>query len=108
MQHLQTIAEASRALDVSARILSFPGMTAMQREAASRARRNAYRVIATTIEELIEVLDRAAGDPDLEAVGAEDDFCEHGTVWAFGPGCVVSDPDSAVDDSACDQEQEGY
>ena len=52
--------------------------------------------IEAEIERLIELLDLADGDPDLEdATGMEDDFSLTAYALAFtegrGPGCVVSD-----------------
>ena len=58
----------------------------------------------------LELLDVVGGDPDAEPNGdegdgprGEDDFCEH---FAGGPGCPLSDPDTAVDDQPCDPEAE--
>lgn len=55
------------------------------------------------VHTLIERMDEADGDPDIEANGdeldginSEDDF------WLFGsdgtPGCIISDPDLGADD----------
>jgi hypothetical protein len=68
--------------------------------------------LAGFIEVAIGLLDLAEGDPDIELNGdesdgslGEDDFCSHNLGFA-GPGCPVSDPDLAVDDDACDADQE--
>jgi hypothetical protein len=57
--------------------------------------------IETQIELLIELLDRLDGDTDLESVGLEDDF--EIPRWqllaaAAGPGCLISDSDTGLDD----------
>ncbi len=63
--------------------------------------------LAGFIEVAIGLLDGADGDPDVELNGdetdgnaSEDDFMYHG---GSGPGCLIADPDAAVDDSACDE-----
>lgn len=63
------------------------------------------------VEVAIGLMDLADGNPDLEpnddeldgSMG-EDDFCDHNLVFA-GPGCPISDPDTAVDDEG---EREEY
>jgi hypothetical protein len=58
-------------------------------------RQHATRELGETIEALIEVLDRIAGDPDYEETDAEDSFAlpERARQFAAGlPGCVVGDP----------------
>lgn len=69
-------------------------------------------VIASAVEVLVNLLDVLDGDPDVEANGdeldgngAEDDFCEHNTPLSLqGPGCPIADPDTAIDDSGCDED----
>jgi len=63
--------------------------------------------VRNTIQRAIDALDDIDGDPDLEPNGdeldgslGEDDFCLHNALP--GPGCPISDPDSAVDDRPCD------
>lgn len=58
--------------------------------------------------DLLDLLDLADGDPDVEPNGdeldgqpAEDEFMDHG--HGDGPGCSVADPDLAVDDGPCDE-----
>lgn len=43
-------------------------------------------------------------DPDLEEVDAEDSFVlsSQAASYISGPGCLIADPDAAVDDSNCD------
>ena len=62
--------------------------------------------LAAAIEAMIALYDAALPDPDLEPDGDEldgnnneDDFMYHG---GNGPGCLIADPDAAVDDSYCD------
>lgn len=65
---------------------------------------------AQVAQTLIDRLDEFDGDPDLEdATDAEDDHAISalGVQYAErGPGCTISDPDSAVDDQACDPESD--
>ena len=65
--------------------------------------------LAMAIETLIAVLDAIDGDPGIELNGdeqdgnsSEDDWMHHGH---RGPGCPISDPDSAVDDTYCDDRE---
>ena len=80
------------------------------------AMQNLTAQIAAT---LLDKLDDIDGDPDVELNGDETDSsqCEDdhpliGTgalrpgIWGGGPGCSISDPDSAVDDSPCDADTE--
>ena len=57
----------------------------------------------------IDLLDLADGNADLEGNGdeqdgsrAEDEPCAVFAVMSNGPGCLISDDDSAVDDWPCD------
>lgn len=78
--------------------------------AAKLLNRHSRHEIAEAITVLIDVLDLLGGDPDVElngdeldGSGAEDDFCNHNTPLSLqGPGCLVADPDMAVDDQGCD------
>ncbi|MBA3667949.1 MAG: hypothetical protein H0W65_09530 [Sphingomonas sp.] len=65
------------------------------------------RTIETLAEFFVGALDCSQADADLEhngdeldGTGGEDDFVDHPN--HFGPGCPISDPDAAVDDSPCD------
>jgi hypothetical protein len=58
------------------------------------ARRDA---LEDMIEQLIETLDAADGDTDLEDTGAEDDFGDY-SLHGDGPGCIFADSDQGVDD----------
>tara|TARA_R100000501_G_scaffold4652_1_gene9909 strand:+ start:2045 stop:2533 length:489 start_codon:yes stop_codon:yes gene_type:complete len=58
------------------------------------ARRDA---LEDMIEQLIETLDAADGDTDLEDTGAEDDFGDY-SLHGDGPGCICADSDQGVDD----------
>jgi hypothetical protein len=59
-------------------------------------------ILSRLTARMIERLDEIDGDPDEEATPAEDDFTDH-RKFADGPGCIVSDPDAAVDDRPCDE-----
>ena len=58
--------------------------------------------IVSAVEVLVNLLDVFDGDPDNEATDAEDDFGDYASLLSTGPGCKISDPDAAVDDSDCD------
>jgi len=74
------------------------------------------RALEGFISVAIDLLDLADGDADLEesgdeqdGIGAEDEPCAAFELMGNGPGCLISDDDSAVDDRACDdinQDQE--
>ncbi len=66
--------------------------------------------LVCVINSCIDALDILAGDPDLElnrdeadGNNAEDDFGDRGDNGVSGPGCPISDGDSAVDDGPCDE-----
>lgn len=71
--------------------------------------------LESVVELMIERLDAIDGDPDLEPNGdeldgncSEDDDCPHNVpIHLHGPGCPISDPDLACDDSAIDAADEG-
>ena len=57
----------------------------------------------------LDLMDLDDGDPDLEVNGdeldgtnAEDEVGNNHFNYGLGPGCPISDPDSAVDDRPCD------
>lgn len=56
----------------------------------------------------IDLLDLADGDPDSEnATDAEDEgITPAALAFTDGPGCMVSDPDYAVDDHPCDNDDD--
>lgn len=72
----------------------------------SAIRRLSRDALADLCEQLIDRLDRIDGDSDLEETDAEDSFAlsrraqRHG----HGAGCIIADPDEAVDDKGCDQD----
>ena len=99
--------DARRVLSISNRLEALPVLEANDREVLRAARQTAWDIVAKVAEELIAVLDAAAGDPDIEPNGdeddgnkTEDDFLYHG---GDGPGCPLADPDMAVDDRPCDE-----
>lgn len=56
-------------------------------------------VLERLAQQIIDHLDDADGDTDVEANGdeldgdgAEDDFMEHGENWKQEPGCPIADP----------------
>jgi hypothetical protein len=74
--------------------------------------------LAAFIAVAIDLLDTLDGDADLEPGGddeltgdeqygdfSEDDAAPRFALIEAGPGCVISDPDSAVDDVGCDGEE---
>ncbi|MDT7527991.1 hypothetical protein OVY29_04875 [Sphingopyxis sp. SE2] len=84
-----------------------PPPAAVMRMLASHSREQ----LEGFIEVALSLLDLADGDPDIEpngdeedGTGAEDEQGAH-TCDASGPGCAVSDPDSAVDDLGCDPDE---
>lgn len=67
--------------------------------------------LAAVTERLIDYLDQQDGDSDFEPNGdeldgslGEDDFFPHSANWLGEPGCPISDPDAAVDDTGCDED----
>lgn len=71
-------------------------------------------IVAALVDFLIAAIDIAEPDPDDELTGDESDTnnAEDELLTALaaefnsGPGCDIGDPDSAVDDRACDPEAE--
>lgn len=69
--------------------------------------------LESVVELLIDRLDTVDGDPDMEHAGdeldgngSEDDDCHHNMpIHLHGPGCPISDPDLACDDSPIDVEE---
>jgi len=58
-------------------------------------------LVESIIEELVETLDAADGDTDLEEIDVEDSFVLSDIAHGFaadGPGCIASDPDCGVED----------
>jgi hypothetical protein len=67
------------------------------------------QALASFITVAIELLDVVDGDSDTEPNGdeqdgqpSEDEFMIHSLAAGGGPGCLIADPDKAVDDDACD------
>jgi len=67
------------------------------------------------IEVALDLADAMDGDPDIEdATDAEDEgLTVDALAYANGPGCIVTDPDYAVDDQPCDndddrEQEDGY
>lgn len=54
---------------------------------------------ALAAEYMIERCDDFDGDADDEATASEDDFTPIPPDINCGPGCVISDPDSCIDDT---------
>lgn len=69
------------------------------------------RANGAMLENEIAELDAVNGDPDIELNGDErdgsmgaDDFCLHKVPLTLqGAGCPVSDPDTVLDNSSCDE-----
>lgn len=89
--HLERLADARRVLSISNKLDRSPVLTVDDRHAIQKAKLLAWNVIAETVEGLVEVLDAASGDPDLEAGDAEDDFTDHRRAPWRGPGCPIAD-----------------
>lgn len=71
----------------------------------SAIRRLSRSSLASLCEQLIDRLDAIDGDCDFEETDAEDSFVLSPLARsARGAGCVISDPDAAVDDTGCDGE----
>ena len=106
---MQRLADARRVLQID--LDSNPFAQPEDRHALRQAKRAAWVILADVCEQLVGTLDVVAGDPDLEPDGdeldgnaSEDDFMDHGRSGSEnGAGCPISDPDAAVDDSACDE-----
>jgi hypothetical protein len=146
---LQRLADARRILEITCE--GHPFMDAEGRAAIRDGKRMAWAVLAEVTEQLVETLNVAAGDPDLEDDDpAEHDGTEYDAAWTErsdqsktpptgftayhedaedddaddtgnaedeglsggalqyaardnGAGCVIVDPDAAVDDSCCDE-----
>lgn len=67
--------------------------------------------VERVIQRAIDALDEIDGDADFESVGLEDDFeiaAWQLTAASYAAGCLVSDPDEAVDDRPCDAHEEGF
>lgn len=70
-------------------------------------------VVERIVEHLIAALDTIDGDVELESNGEDEDgdlaesdpyFDDPRSVHGWGPGCLISDDDQAVDDMPCDPE----
>lgn len=72
----------------------------------SAIRRLSRDALADLCEQLIDRLDQIDGDSDFEETDAEDSFAlpPRARRRARGAGCIISDPDEAVDDKGCDQD----
>ena len=103
---------ASMPLERPATIVTLPGtippMPAVARILGRYDRSQVEAFIAVAID-LLDVFD---GEPDVELNGdeadntnAEDEMLIDGSVGS-GPGCIISDPDMAVDDIACDADDD--
>ena len=84
---------------------AMPAMPAVSRILARYDRSKVEAFVSVAID-LLDVLD---GDSDLEPSGDEQDgsFAEDEEAARLaragdGPGCIVADPDAAVDDGGCD------
>lgn len=91
-------------------VLPFPTAPAMPAVARILARYDRDKLEAF-IAVAIDLLDTLDPNPDAEPNGdeldgsnAEDDYggAANAGLWG-GPGCPISDPDAAIDDSACDE-----
>lgn len=56
----------------------------------------------------VALLDLMDGDPDMEdATDAEDEgLTPAALAYTDGPGCIIADPDYAVDDQPCDNDDD--
>ena len=86
---LAQVVAAKRALAIAQRLDRVPVMGTDEREILDRVRRNAILFLGVAAEHLVDALDLADGDPDLEdATGAEDEIAAHNYE---GPGCPIAD-----------------
>jgi len=90
-------------------VLDFPHPPLAAGRLASRLLlRHSPHEISEAIEVLVDLLDLLGGDPDAEEDDPAGQCDEDGVNTALalacggGPGCLISDPDMAVDDQACD------
>jgi hypothetical protein len=114
---LQRLADARRVLEID--LSGNPFAQPEDRHALRQAKRIAWAIIAEVAEDLVSTLNVAAGDADLEdddpaedddaddTGNAEDEGLSGGALQYAardnGAGCVIADPDAAVDDSCCDE-----
>ncbi len=114
---IQRLRDARRVLQIS--LDHNPFAQPEDRLALRQAKRAAWVILAEVAEELVSTVDIAAGDADLEdddpaedddaddTGNAEDEGLSGGALQYAardnGAGCVIGDPDAAVDDSACDE-----
>jgi hypothetical protein len=87
--------------------LSYPAAPRMPAVAQILARYDRPRLEAF-ITIAVDLLDAFDGDPDVELngdetdnMGSEEDF-DPNRHYSDGPGCLISDPDEAIDDGPCD------
>ena len=80
-------------------------------EELTEALATVFRIGARFTPSLIERLDLIDGDPDIELNGDETDHDRAEDCFTIGkndgsgPGCIIADPDCAVDDTGCDPDE---
>jgi hypothetical protein len=104
------LADARRILEINPD--ANPFLDAEGRREIRLAKRVAWQILADVTEQLVETLDVAAGDPNLEANGDELDgsICEDVPLFhdehpmrAMSAGCEISDGD--VEHDGCEREE---
>jgi hypothetical protein len=80
----------------------FDDLECVEIEGAGGRRAFSRERVAEAIEVLVALLDVADAPTDGEETGEEDSFMTHSS---NGPGCLVADPDFAVDDQGCDPDE---
>ena len=109
---MQQLADARRVLGIDCDRLQ-PFLTPEDRRSIREAKRIAWAALADVAETLVETLNIAAGDPDLEdATDAEDEgltpFALCHARGGPGPGCVVADAGEETHDrEGIDDDREG-
>ena len=84
---------------------ALPGLPAPMPQVArilcryQRAQVEAFIEIAIAMLDTFEDPDIELNGDEMDASGAEDDFCRHNTPGCLqGPGCPIADPDKGADD----------
>lgn len=104
---LQRLADARRVLAIPAELASHPFVGPEGRLAIRHARHVAWTVLAEVVEQLVETLDIAAGDPDLEPNGDDEPTGDElDASWAEGANDIRKRWSSSEDDEESDEPED--